>query len=217
MALGRAMPPGTAKMYGATGEYIGLVQSRGSTAVYYDNFGRLNARSERVDSTMHFYDATGRHLGYSRARGGNRIDFHTPEGELVGYEVLDGGRILWHFEADGTVLGYTILSKLDLAALGVASDAFVFSLPAAATAALLGGSDKHHHSEEPSIQEDQSIKPLSPKVVRAADTLVNAGNRCRTEGHLESCRDVSPAYADLSEALREEIVRLSRPEQKKQN
>jgi hypothetical protein len=220
LALGRALPRGIARMYAPTGQSLGYVETRGATAHYYDNFGRLNVRSELVDTTMHFYDVAdtiSRSIGYSRPASGNQVNFYTPEGRLVGYQVLDGGRIVWHFEADGALIGYTILGEVDLAALGVASDAIGYHLAAPIAPLLLGGGTNKQDAKEPSIAQERSIKPLSTRVVGAADTLFNVGNRCRTEGHVDSCREVSLAYADLSEAIREEMVRLSRPQEKKEN
>lgn len=215
LALGRALPAGTAKMYGPTGDYLGQVESRGATAIYYDNLGRPAVRSEQIGSTMRFYDATGRYIGHSSPAASHRVNFYSAEGELAGYEVLDSSRIVWHFDANGTLIGYTILGEVDLAALGLRSDAFGFGLSAAVTAALLGRDDDKRSPARTMGQTDQPIQALSPRVVESADNLFSVADKCRTSGDLDSCRLVSVAHADLSDAMREEFARLSKPTQNK--
>jgi hypothetical protein len=214
LALGRVLPNGTGKIYASDGRSIGWFESRGKTAIYYDELGRPIMRSELVGSTMRVYDAGGRQIGYARPGGSNRVNLYSAKGELLGYEVFDNGRIVWHFAADGTLIAYTLLGEVDLAALGVRSAAIGFSLSAAAAATFLGDDDKGR-AGEPTVQTDRTAQAFSPKVVAAADKLFRVGNRCRNEGHVESCRSVTLAYVDLSEAIRGELARLSPPQKKR--
>ena len=214
LALGRVLPPGTARIYSSSGQSLGYVESRGKTAIYYDHLGRPSVRSELDGSTMHFYDATGRRIGYSKPSGASRVNFYTSEGELVGYEVFDQGRIIWHFDATGTLIGYTLLGEVDLAALGIRSAALGLGFTAAIPAVLSGDADQTRRDRPILKKEDRSMPPVSQKVVDAADRLFAVGNRCRTEGNLESCRSVTLAYVGLSEAIREEVARLTPPKRK---
>ena len=217
LALGRALPAGTARIFSSSGDPIGLVESRGNIAIYYDKLQRPVVRSELKGSTMHFYDAvTNRHIGYSKPSGANRVNFYTPEGEFVGYEVFDQGRIAWSFDASGTLIGYTLLGQVDLAALGIRSAALGLGFTAALPAVPSGDTEKTRR-DRPVLKEDRSISPLSQKVVDAADRLFAVGNKCRAEGDLESCRSVTLAYVGLSEAIREEVARLTPPERKSRN
>ncbi len=216
LALGRALPPGTARIYSSSGQSLGYVESHGKTAIYYDHLGRPSVRSELKGSTTHFYDATNRRIGYSKPSGANRVNFYTPEGEFVGYEIFDQGRIVWSFDAGGTLIGYTLLGEVDLAALGIRSAALGLGFTAAIPAVPSADTDRTRR-DRAVLKEDRSISPLSQKVVGAADRLFTVGNKCRAEGDLESCRSVTLAYVGLSEAIREEVARLTPPEKKSRN